>query len=106
MDRTSTPTLAQLRRIAGPKVEVIHDPGLREYVATAAEGFAFEDGNLHELIVSYYAGGVSAEARADLADRLREYARLNASDASVGAVEPCVAAFCDWCGRYPGKEVR
>jgi hypothetical protein len=90
-------TLALLRRIAGPLVEVYDDRECGCYRASAAPGYAFDDGTLHELIGSYldWGPGGKRAAREDLADRIRAYRAFTPT-----TVAPCTDADCEWCGRW------
>lgn len=94
---TKAPTLHDLRRVAGRLVEVVDDVDCGCYRATAADGYAFDDGTLHELIADYSFDETPArkrEARRDLHGRLVEYRdRVNGSD----VVEPCVDPACGSC---------
>jgi hypothetical protein len=80
-------TMAQLRKAAGPHVEVYDDRDSGCYRATCMDGWAFEAGELHELIADYSCGE-RWYAKADLLDRLQSE-----------PVEPCDAPTCDWCKR-------
>ena len=101
----NNPSIADIRRVAGPLIDIEHDAAVETYRATAAPGFAFHAGELHELISTYghLDGGTAAEARADLFDR------LGGNGVSAESVEPCPACragTCDWSGGEPARPDR
>ena len=86
-------TIHELRRLAISRdVRLELDEDCQCYRATAKPGQRFEVG-LHELIGVFGGGiigngGTKAEAREDLADRLRS---------CEGETEQCDDPHCDWC---------
>jgi len=105
MSKASTkyPTLAQIRKAAGPYVKVWDDDDC--YRATCANGYCFDQpdegrygSGLHELVAAYASPGSSpsrddrGEAKADLLDRL--------SGVCAEVAEPCkghARGDCSWC---------
>ena len=111
MSKTNTkyPTLAQIRKAAGPHVTVWDDDGSECYRATCAHGYCFDQptegkygSGLHELVAAYGAFGSRTrredrgEAKADLLGRL--------SGVCSEVAEPCeghARGDCSWCDGSP-----
>lgn len=96
----SPPSLADIRRRAGKFVEVTCEPGDDCYRATCLPGFAFESGQLHEIL-GVFGFSPSKEdrenARFDLFERLPR---------SGPVAVPCVAPVCDWCSSFRRESSR
>lgn len=83
------PSLGDIRKAAGPNVDVTNDTEGGCYRATCKDGFAFENGALHELLAIWGDDGDMARARADLMERL--------SGPTGYVAYPCTDPECDWC---------
>ena len=99
MSRTKTITLAQIRKAAGPHVEIYDDRESGCYRATCEDGYCFDQptagvngSGLHELVASYGFVGSRSDAKFDLLNRLSGVCREHA--------EPCegnARGDCEWC---------
>lgn len=87
--------LTSVRVLAGPFVDVWDDPECGCYRATCRNGYAFDNGVLHELIGDYSESWQPIRARiAALRDLESRFATTNRPGYTAA---PCTDPNCEWC---------